>query len=59
MKNAKLSILLIILLLLHTLTVAFSFQYFFRTEPKLVDSGLTIYAPAPVGHWKFDEGAEL
>lgn len=46
MRKAKLSIVLLILLLLHTLTVAFAFQYFFRTEPKLVNSGLTIH-PGP------------
>jgi len=46
MKHVKRSVILLATLLLYTMSVAFAFQYFFRTEPKLVNSGLTI-APDP------------
>jgi uncharacterized repeat protein (TIGR01451 family) len=46
MKHVKRSVLLLATLLFYTVSVTFAFQYFFRTDPKLVNSGLTI-TPTP------------
>jgi len=42
MKHVKRSVILLATLLLYTMSVTFAFEYFFNTEPKLVNSGLTI-----------------